>query len=202
MNIFKFSLSDEDTLLEKCLAQDKKAWDVFVEKYNRLIYSAIIQTINKYSYPTENQIVEDIFQTVFLSLIENNYKKLRQFQKKCKLSSWLHMISVKTTIDFFKKKSIKLSINGETSEEKDLREKTTNGNPLPDEIFNQKEGKIIFEAIKSKLKAKEQLFIELYYCRELSTDEVSEIMNITQNNAYQIKRRIRDKMREIAKDFL
>jgi len=200
--LFKFGLSNEDVLIKKCIDREKKAWDVFVEKYNRLIYNAIIKTINKYSYSNENQIIDDIFQTVFLSLIDNNCKKLRQFQGKCKLSSWLHIISVRATIDFIKKKAIKLSINGETGEEQSLREKITNGNPLPDKILDQKEGMKIFEAIKSDLNTKEQLFVELYYCRELPPDEVSKIMSITKNNVYQIKNRVKGKMRELAKDFL
>ena len=102
----KFKFSDDNSLLERCLAQDKKAWDVFVDRYNRLIYNAIVQTLNKYSFAIENQIVDDLFQTVFLSLIEYNYKKLRQFQGKCKLSSWLHIIAVRITINFLRKQSI------------------------------------------------------------------------------------------------
>ena len=46
----KYIFSDENTLLEKCLAQDKKAWDIFVERYNRLIYKSIVQTLKKYSF--------------------------------------------------------------------------------------------------------------------------------------------------------
>jgi RNA polymerase sigma factor (sigma-70 family) len=197
----KFRFSDENTILERCLAQDKKAWDVFVDRYNRLIYNAIVQTLNKYSFPIENQIVDDLFQTVFLSLIEYNYKKLRQFQGKCKLSGWLHIIAVRITIDFLRKKSISLSLNGETEQERSIKESIANGNPLPDEVIDQEEEKIIFDKVKSELKTKEQLFIELYYNREFSSVKVAKIMNITPNNVYQIKSRVREKMRTIVKKY-
>jgi len=198
----KFKLLDENTLLKRCLEQDKKAWDVFVDRYNRLIYNAIVQTLNKYSVTSENQIVEDLFQTVFLSLIEYNYRKLRQFQGKCKLSSWLHIIAVRITIDFLRKKSIHLSLNGETEQERSIRERITNGNPLPDELIDQEEDKMIFNKVKSELNAREQLFVELYYSRELSSTKVAKIMNITPNNVYQIKSRVREKMKEIVKSLL
>ena len=93
-------ISDEKKLLEKCLAQDKSAWDGFVDLYSGVISHAIVKTLKRYSFPLENQIVDDLFQTVFLSLIDNNCKKLRQFEWKCKLSSWLHTIAVRITIDF------------------------------------------------------------------------------------------------------
>jgi len=198
----KHIFSDENTLLEKCLAQDKKAWDVFVERYNRLVYKAIVQTLRKYSVASENQIVEDLFQTVFLSLIEYNYRKLRQFQGKCKLSGWLHIIAVRITIDFLRKKSIHLSLNGETEQEKSIKERITNGNPLSDELIDQEEEKMIFNKVKNELNAREQLFVELYYSRELSSAKVAKIMNITPNNVYQLKSRVREKMKEIVKNLL
>jgi RNA polymerase sigma-70 factor, ECF subfamily len=197
----KYIFSDENTLLEKCLAQDKKAWDTFVERYNRLIYKSIVQTLKKYSFTIENQIVDDLFQTVFLSLIEYNCKKLRQFQGRCKLSSWLHIIAVRITVDFLRKQSIHLSLNGETEQERSIKETIANGNPLPDEVIDQEEEKMIFDKVKSELNAREQLFVEFYYSRELSSAEVAKIMNITPNNVYQIKNRVRGKMRTTVEKY-
>ena len=192
----------ERTLLKRCLENDKRAWDAFVERYNRVIYSAILHTLKKYSFPEENQIIDDLFQTVFLSLIEFDFKKLRQFKGKCKLSSWLHIISVRMTIDFLRKKKKQLSLNGDTDEEKSIKEGLTNGKPLPDDLLDQKDDQKLFEMIKNQLNARERLFVELFYVKELSPAEVSKIMNITQNNVYQIKNRVRNKMAKIAKDLL
>jgi len=197
----KFKVSDDNSLLEKCLAQEKKAWDSFVDRYNRLIYKSIVQTLKKYSFTIENQIVDDLFQTVFLSLVEFNCKKLRQYKGKCKLSSWLHIIAVRITIDFLRKQSIHCSLNGETKEEKSIKESIANGNPLPDELIDQEEEKMIFNKIISKLNTREQLFVELYYSRELPSAKVGRIMNITPNNVYQIKSRVREKMKTIVEKY-
>ena len=202
MPLLKFRSLDEKTLLERCLKQDKKAWDVFVDRYHRIISHAIVHTLRKYSFGTEHQVIDDLFHTVFLSLIEHNYKKLREFQWKCKLSSWLHIISVRTTIDFLRKQTDILSLNGETNEELSLKEGLTNGNPKPDEIVEMEEEKTIFNQIKTNLKTREQFFVELYYCRELSSPEVAKIMNITENNVYQMKSRVREKLKSIAEKYL
>ena len=175
---------------------------MFVEKYSRLICHAIVNTLNKYSTAPENQVVDDLFHTVFLSLIEKNYKKLRQFQWKCKLSSWLHIIAVRTTIDYLRKQSKHLSLNGETQEEISLKENIISENPLPSKLFEQEEEKRIFEQIKNDMSSTERLFIELCYCRELSSSEIAKTMNTSTNNVYQLKSRVREKLKKLVKNIL
>jgi len=194
--------TDESKLLKGCLSQDKKSWDIFVKRYNRLISHAIVQTLNRYSFTPENHIVDDLFHTVFLSLIEDNCKKLRQFRWKCKLSNWLHIIAVRVTIDYLRKQSEHLSLNGETDEEIPLKERVANGNPLPGEIIELKEEKRIFEQIKRSLTSRERLFVELCYRRELSADEIARILNTTANNIYQLKSTVREKMKKMVEKLL
>ena len=201
-NWHKSSFSDEKRILKGCLQRDKKSWDTFVNRYNRLISHAIVKTLNRYSFTPKGHIVDDLFQTVFLSLIEHNCKKLRQFQWKCKLSGWLHVIAVRATVDYLRKQSEHLSLDGETDEEIHIKEKVANGNPLPGELIELKEEKKIFEQIKESLTSKERLFIELYYARELSSTEVAKIMNTTSNNVYQLKNRVREKMKNMVEDYL
>lgn len=194
--------ADESKLLKGCLSQDKKSWDIFVKRYNRLISHAIVQTLNRYASTPENHIVDDLFHTVFLSLIEDSCKKLRQFRWKCKLSSWLHIIAVRVTIDYLRKQLEHPSLNGETTEEKSLKETMTNGNPLPGELIELKEEKRIFEQIKSALISRERLFVELYYSRELSPTEIAKILNTTENNIYQLKSTVREKMKKMVEKLL
>ena len=197
-----FGFPDERKLLEGCLAQDKQAWDTFVENYNRLISHAIVITLKKYSFTTEDHLAGDLFHTIFLSLIEDNCKKLRQFQWKCKLSSWLHIIAVRATVDHLRKEREHLSLNGETDEEIHLKERIANGNPLPHELIELKEEERIFEQIKKTLTSRERLFVELYYRRELSAAETARILNTTANNVYQLKSRVREKMKKMVEKLV
>jgi len=192
----------EKKLLERCLAQDKKAWDIFVERYNRLISHAILHTLEKYSFSPANQVIPDLFHTVFLSIIEDNCRKLRQFQWKCSLSSWLHIIAVRVTVDYLRKQSEHLSLNGETTAERSLKEGIANGNPLPDRIIELKDEKRLFQQIKEGLSSKERLFVELCYSREFPPAKIAAILNTTENNVYQIKSRVREKMKKIAGKLL
>jgi RNA polymerase sigma factor (sigma-70 family) len=188
--------------VEGCIRHDKEAWDAFVEKYSRLISHSIVRTLKRYSFSLENQIIEDLFNTVFLSLLEDKCRKLRQFRWKCSLSSWLHLISVHTTIDFLRKQRQDISLNGDKMDEVSLKDKIKNGNPLADEVVERKEEKAIFEQIKKSLTSREQFFIELYYRRGLIPSEISKILNTTENNVYQLKNVVRKKMKDILYDFL
>jgi len=200
--VTEFGFPEEKKLLEGCLSRDKKAWDAFVERYKHLISNAILQTLKKYFFDPANQVVPDLFHTVFLSIIEDNYKKLRQFQWKCSLSTWLHLIAVRVTIDYLRKQSEHLSLNGETTAETSLKEGIADGNPLPDRVIELKDEKRVFQQIKKELTSKERLFVELCFSRELSTTRIAAILNTTQNNVYQIKSRVREKMKKIACELL
>ena len=198
----RFGSHNEKRLLEKCLAHDKGAWDTFVEAYSSLISQAVIRTLNRYSAPADRQIVEDLFQTIFLSLIADNFKKLNQFRHKCKLSTWLYTVAARVTIDHLRKQTEHLSLNGQRNEEKPLKETLTNGNPGPGEVLERKEEKEIFEQIKETLTARERLFVELFYHRELHPDKIARIMNTNKNNVYQMKNLVRKKMQKIVNRFL
>ena len=193
---------DDRQLVERCISRDNKAWDAFVEKFQGLISHSIVQTLRRYSFALENPIVEDLFHSVFLSLIENDAKKLRQFRWQCKLSTWLHVIAVRATIDYLRKQPMKISINGEADDKIPLKDRLPNGNPLPDEVLEQKEERVIFEKIKESLTPREQLFLELYYSRELPPLQISIILNTTENNVYQLKSLVRKKMKSIVGKFL
>ena len=192
--------TDDKRLIQGCLSQDKEAWDTFVERYSPVISHAILHTLKRYSVDYAMEVVDDLFQSVFFSLLKDNSKKIRQFQWKCKLSSWLHIISVRVTIDYLRKRSLHLSLNGETKEEVSLKEKITNGNPLSIDLIEEKEEKSIFEQVRKSLSARERLFVELYYIREHTPAEVARILNTTKNNVYQLKSIVREKMKEIVKE--
>jgi RNA polymerase sigma factor (sigma-70 family) len=198
----KSVLPDEKTLIEGCLSQDKEAWDIFVERYSPHISHAIVQTLKRYSVAPANQVIDDLFQTVFLSLLSDRGKKLRQFRWKCKLSSWLHIIAVRVTIDYLRKQPGHLSLNGETEEGVSLKEKIPNGNPLPIELIERQEEKRLFEKINKQLTARERLFVELYYLHELTPAEIARVLNTTTNNIYQLKSVVRGKMKKLVKKYL
>ena len=116
-----FSTGKEQALVEKIIAGDKSSWDEFVQQFTRLIYHAIYKTLQGRGYKSGSDLVDDLHQEVFLSLLKNDVAKLRGFQWRngCSLATWLTVVSRNTAIDFIRKdsryKSREVSIDAESA---------------------------------------------------------------------------------------
>lgn len=69
----------DPSLVQACLDGQQAAWDVLVERYERLVYSVALKS----RLPMSD--ADDVFQTVFLSL----YRNLAQVRDQARLSAWL-----------------------------------------------------------------------------------------------------------------
>jgi RNA polymerase sigma factor (sigma-70 family) len=78
----------------------ERAWDLFVERYRRLIFSAIRH------YTGEPDDVMDVFARVCEALRENDFARLRRcadhFDPARPLSTWLVVVVRNLTIDWFR----------------------------------------------------------------------------------------------------
>jgi RNA polymerase sigma-70 factor (ECF subfamily) len=190
-------LQADRELLRGCFSGDPKAWHTFVERYQRLILNAVAKTLIRYGFTHNQEQVEEIFQIVFLSLYEDNYRKLRQFQGSAKLSSWLHVVAVRKTIDFLRKtkKTVSLDDESNTGPAQDSDAYSLNANQ--EEALLSSEERRLFEEAKSELNERELFFMDLYYRRELPAAEIARILKTSENNVYQLNNRIKTKLKKI-----
>ena len=189
------SLSEKELLIE-CIQGRKQAWDAFVEKYKNLIYHTIYKTFKGLHTDTD-----DICNSVFLSLMENDYKKLKQYKGRnnCTVASWLVVVTSNFTKDFLKKQKHTIPIEDITTDNVDVIEKVSNPQPQPDEELSKKEYGEIIEELTSDLNTNDKLFLKLYYKEDISPEEIAEILKITVNTVYSKKNRIIEKLKKIAK---
>jgi RNA polymerase sigma factor (sigma-70 family) len=91
----------EKDLLAGCLRREKVAWDAFVLQYSSFVYHTIRKTFGFYHVEVGADVVEDLFQEFFFSLLRNDLKKLRQFigSRGCSQASWLRVVVARLTID-------------------------------------------------------------------------------------------------------
>jgi RNA polymerase sigma-70 factor (ECF subfamily) len=193
----------EKELLGKCLRGDKQAWNLFVLRYSGLIRHALYHTLAPKNPPVRHGTINDLYQDVFVSLMEDNYRRLRQFRGKngCSLANWIRVIAVRKAIDHLRKGLPTVSIEGDLSTYEQPFEYPDGKLGPEEELIQSEEIRIIAEVIKT-LPPRHQFFIELYYHRELSTEEISEIMGLKPNAVYQLNHRIKERIREIlANDY-
>lgn len=107
------SVSDAE-LVEGLLARNGKAWAMFHEKYDKLIYSQARKIVgNKAS-----DAVEEVHGMLMLSLLENDMHKLRAFDATrgySKFSSWIGLLANRAALDHVRSLKRKRSISGDTT---------------------------------------------------------------------------------------
>ncbi len=87
-----------EELLYKIVKGDEKAWEDFVEKYSKIVYSICVKYARNYDERME------MFLFIFKKIREKNFKKLKAFKGKAKFSTYLYKISLNLCIDFLRKK--------------------------------------------------------------------------------------------------
>ena len=196
-----FDRLSEKELLNACIVGNKEAWDAFVEKYTNLIYHTINKILKTYYADYLYQDSSDIHNNVFLSLMENDYRKLRQYEGRngCTVSSWLMVVTTNFTLNIIKRQKSYIPIDDATGDSMGVIEKISNPQPQPEEELTDVEyGKILKELIKG-LNTNDMLFLKLYYEKELPPEEIAEILNLTVSTVYSKKNRVREKLKKIAK---
>jgi len=185
----------ENELLARCIRGEKEAWDIFVSRYSKLVYHSLRRTLDK-NPRIQPEVIEDLHQEVFLSLLENGYKKLRQFRGKggCSLASWIRMIASRKAIDYLRKESRIIPRQQNLGNCVSVIPDPGKG---PEKRLIESENKEKMAKVITTLAPRYQLFIELFYRRDLPIEEISQIMNLDSNAVYQLHRRIKEKMREI-----
>lgn len=93
--------------LQPCLRGEKKAWDAFVENHSPMIYASIKRTFSGSTSNIPGKTYEDIAQEVFVRLVRDDYRLLRQFDpKRSSLSTWLALVARSVCIDHLRKRQI------------------------------------------------------------------------------------------------
>jgi RNA polymerase sigma factor (sigma-70 family) len=142
----------EKALLSGCLNGEKTAWDAFVLQYSSLVYHTIKKTFTLYHLEPRADLVEDLFQEVFLSLLRDDFRKLSQFkgERGCSLASWLRVVVARITIDFLRKQQ-------RPTEE--VSESLQSNQPDPQaSLIDEEEEQLLFQALQT-LPPRDQFFI-------------------------------------------
>jgi len=180
----------EETLIAGCLRSEKAAWDSFVLQYSNLVYHTIKKTLNLHHAERRADLVEDLYQEFFLSLLRNDYKKLRQFRGAhgCSLASWLRLLAARLTIDFLRKQA-------QTAGE--VASAMSRHGPDPAELFIDEEQERLLNRAIQTLSPRDRILLDLCYRQALASEEVAGLLKTSVNAVYAQKSRVLEKIREV-----
>lgn len=184
---------DDFEIINRILSGEKRAWNIFVEKYANLIYSAIICTFHQHGRKAGPETLADLYQDVFVKLIKDNCKALCAFQgrNKCKLSTYLREIAKNTTIDFLRRINSDDS-NDDNNMQTDQRTRVFIKELSDDsikELIKEWDARLIIQRLMSSLSEKRKKLCQLYYFEDLEPKEVARELDITVDIFYSEKSR-------------
>jgi len=187
--------------VRKCVKGDKQAWDEFIEKYSSLIYNYIHSVFKTKGHTFTQENIHDIFQEIFLSLVKDNFRKLKSFKARngCSLASWLRQVTINTAIDYIRKLKPCISIDEQIDENFSLMDVLSFDSPLPTDMLSQEEKLGSLKDCVDKLTIDDKYFLELHIRRDLSLEELKAHFKVSRGAIDMRKSRIVERLKECFK---
>lgn len=156
---------DDLRFVQRCVNSDSLAWDEFIERYSRLIYNYIhsVLKVKGISSPLQEDI-NDIFQGILLSLVKDDFKKLKSYKGKngCSLASWLRQVTINFTLDRLRSLHPAVSLDEEDDDGFSLQDTLADSSPSSGDEFRRKEELSHLKDCIERLDKEEKYFMELY----------------------------------------
>jgi RNA polymerase sigma factor (sigma-70 family) len=188
--------------VQRCVKPDKLAWDEFLNKYSRLIYSYIYKVINIKGYSLTQVHIEDLFQEIIFSLVKDNFRKLKSFKalNGCTLASWLRQVTINFTIDSLRKlKTPALSLDQEDADGFSLKGIIADPTKTASAAAVEKENLASLADCIQKLDLDDKYFMELHLNIGITLEELKDIFKLSRGAVDMRKARIIQRLKECFK---
>jgi RNA polymerase sigma factor (sigma-70 family) len=184
----------------RCASGDRQAWDEFLIRYSRLIYTYIFSSARSAGIVLSAQEKDDTFQELILSLLNDNFRKLKTFRglNGCSLASWLRQVTVNFTLNRSARKAA-VSLDQPYAGELSFKDSIPDTGKHVAEAFHEREKIIRLTECIELLETGDKYFLELNLHLGLSLEEIKDHLKITRGAADMRKARIVDRLRECFK---
>ena len=170
----KSSSHDAETrgLIDALSRGEPAAWEAFLARYRRLVFSAIHRVNGRYAAGWDEQDMEELFQEAVYKLLRRNGRALSSWKGQCKLETWIYRIVRNVCVDALRKRSRRP--DGE-----ELDAEPGRSAPAPDDSRRADLRMSLEQAIDRSLDEKEALAVRLIYFDGFTYREVADRMGTT-----------------------
>ncbi len=156
---------DESSLIARCRAGDRSAFDLLIRRYQDLVYRVALRILQN---PSE---AEDIAQEVFIRM----YRGIESFRGDALISTWLYRITTNLCLNALRSARVASFLSFDGVE--DLY--VASADQRPDLLLENDELRSLIDHAIAKLPPKQKSVFVLRYTEELSYEEIRDILGGT-----------------------
>src|ERR1041384_5498896 len=101
---------DDRELVDRCIRAEAGAWEVLVERLGPAVYDAARFTLRRVLGSAQDEDVENVFQAVLLALCDKNAHRLRIFQGRSSLKTWITSVTARFALNYIRTEKRKGSL--------------------------------------------------------------------------------------------
>jgi RNA polymerase sigma factor (sigma-70 family) len=188
---------EDQALIARCLSGSRDAMELLVRTFSNSVYRSTQYALKSKEIRYSREDLEDLHNSVFLSLFEDGCRKLRQYKGEngCSLATWIRLITVRTVIDYLRKmRTDALGVRKKMPIE--FLESFRSDEPdLMADMERDEQWRLIKDGMKDLL-PRDRLFLTLHCEDGLSTSEIADLMDIPRENVNSIKHRAIKRLRK------
>jgi len=190
---------EERALVERCISGEADGWRDLMKKYGALVAHAVRNTFLRVLKQADASLVDDAIQAVWLSLCADGCRRLRGFESKAALSTWLTVLSTRRALDYIRSEMRKGSMRHVHLDDEDrdivkeLQMPESEDQYSLDEVFG------LYEAM-DRLPPGDKLILKMYYLYGLSYRSIAEVLKVAPNTVSSYILRARDKLKKCIKE--
>lgn len=196
-------MTEEATLLARCIERDQDAWREFIARYRAIIYSSILKVLDARHQPAER--ADDIFQDVLLKLLADDCRALRRFEGRSRTSTWLARIAINAAIDAVRRRKAQREMPDrapDDDERETSAEEVLKRIPVDARILENVESRELAVRLLSCLEEQDSLILKMYFYTGLKEREIAELLGMPLNSLSSRKARALEKLRTAASELL
>lgn len=163
---------DDTELAQRCVDGDHAAWGELVRRHLDLVHRAVGRVLGP--VPAD---IEDVLQTLFVKLMEQDRRRLRSFQGRSKLSTWLVAIARREALDFLEKRGRRGPSAAQPSERL-----LADGTEDPGAAVDRAQHARRVQAALGRLPARDSLLLQLICVDGASYGEAARLLQVPLNS--------------------
>ena len=178
-------------LLDRCLKHEPGAWNDFVDRYMGLIYHVIHHVSHARTLVLSPDDVEDLAAEIFLGIVDDDYKVLRQFKGQSALPTYLTVVARRICVKEVVKRHREAEL-GHVTASRSLVGDDPNDEAEPVATADE------VERMLSDLPDREAEVVRLYHLQYLNYRQIGKQIGIPENSVGPILAKARKRLRRLA----